>query len=72
MKTSKMNIFITIKRLFMFIPLILKIIAAAAEHGEALDFSFGVKAGTGIANINGDDVESSIQEWRFSYNGGVS
>lgn len=69
MKPSKMNIYVTIKRLFMFIAVILLVIAAAAGHVEALDFSFGVKAGTGIANFNGMDDPDSF-DWKFSYSGG--
>ena len=69
MKPSKMNICGTIKRLFVFIAVILLAITAAAWHVEALDYSFGVKAGTGISNFNGMDALEAL-DWKFSYSGG--
>ncbi len=53
----------------MFISVIFLLIAGAAGRGEALDLSFGVKAGSGLANLNGDNAPIYC-EWKFSYSGG--
>jgi hypothetical protein len=53
----------------MFVALIFLVVTGFAGHVEALNFSFGVKAGTGISNFNGEDAISSL-DWKFSYSGG--